>query len=229
MIGPVKVLVFGATGMIGQGVLRECLLDPAVTAVATVGRRPTDQRHAKLREITHADLLDLAPIADDLRGYDACFFCLGISSAGQSEEAYRRVTYDLPLAAARALVAVNPELTFVYVSGQGTDSTEQGPRMWARVKGKAENDLMALHDKAYMFRPGYIQPLHGIRSRTRLYRLAYVVLKPLYPVLKRLFPASVTTTERIGRAMINVAARGAPERVLDSRAINAAATADATA
>jgi uncharacterized protein YbjT (DUF2867 family) len=218
-----RVVVFGATGMIGQGVLRECLRDPAVTSVLTVGRTVTGQRHPKLREITHADLADLTPLGTDLDGLDACFFCLGVSSTGRSEDAYRRVTYDYAMAAARPLVARNPGLTFIYVSGQGTDSTERGRSMWARVKGKAENDLLALHDKAYMFRPGYIQPMHGARSRTRVYRLAYVVIAPLFPVLKRLFPTSVTTTERLGRAMINVASNGAPKRVIDSNDINALA------
>jgi uncharacterized protein YbjT (DUF2867 family) len=217
-----KVVLFGATGMIGQGVLRECMLDPAVTAVLTVGRNPTGTQHAKLREISHVDLTDLTPIQDELRGYDACFFCLGVSSAGMSEEAYRRITYDYTMAAARVFAAQDPEATFIYVSGAGTDSTEQGRTMWARVKGKTENDVLALLPNAYMFRPGYIQPMHGVKSRTRLYRLVYVVAVPLYPVVRRLFPKSVTTTETIGRAMINIAAKGAPTKVLNPSDINAA-------
>jgi uncharacterized protein YbjT (DUF2867 family) len=218
-----RVVLFGATGMIGQGVLRECLLDETVTQVLTVGRTPTGQQHPKLREVTHADLADLTPIQSDLRGYDACFFCLGVSSAGMSEDAYRRITYDYTMAAARVFAAQDPDATFVYVSGAGTDSTEKGRTMWARVKGKTENDVLSLLRGAYMFRPGYIQPMHGIRSRTRLYRMVYVVTVPLYPVLRRLFPKSITTTESIGRAMINVAAKGAPTRVLDPSDINAAA------
>jgi len=218
-----KVVLFGATGMIGQGVLRECLLAPAVTEVLTVGRAPTGKQHAKLREVTHADLGDLTAIEGDLRGADACFFCLGVSSAGMSEDTYRRITYDYTMAAARVFAALDPEATFVYVSGAGTDSTERGRSMWARVKGKTENDVLALLPNAYMFRPGYIQPMHGVTSRTRLYRALYVVAKPLYPVLRRLFPKSITTTETIGRAMINIAARGAPKRVLDPSDINAAA------
>ena len=218
-----KVALFGATGMIGQGVLRECLLDPTVTQVLTVGRAPTGRQHAKLREITHADLTDLGPIEAELRGSDACFFCLGVSSAGMSEDAYRRITYDYTMAAARVFAAQDPNATFVYVSGAGTDSTEKGRSMWARVKGKTENDVLALLPNAYMFRPGYIQPMHGITSRTRLYRALYVVAVPLYPVLRRLFPKSVTTTEAIGRAMINVAAKGASTRVLGPTDINAAA------
>jgi uncharacterized protein YbjT (DUF2867 family) len=217
-----RVVLFGATGMIGQGVLRECLLDPAVTEVLTVGRAASGKQHAKLREITHADLGDLTAIEGDLRGADACFFCLGVSSAGMSEDAYRRITYDYTMAAARVFAAQDPQATFVYVSGAGTDSTEQGRSMWARVKGKTENDVLALLPNAYMFRPGYIQPMHGVTSRTRLYRAAYVVTKPLYPVLRRLFPRSITTTETIGRAMINVATKGAPKHVLDPSDINAA-------
>jgi uncharacterized protein YbjT (DUF2867 family) len=218
-----KVVLFGATGMIGQGVLRECLLDPVVTQVLTVGRAPTGKQHAKLRELTHADLADLGPIEADLRGYDACFFCLGISSVGMAEEAYRRITYDYTMAAARVFAAQDPQATFIYVSGAGTDSTEKGRSMWARVKGKTENDLLALLKNSYMFRPGYIQPMHGIKSRTRLYRAAYAIGVPLYPVLRRLFPGFATSTEAIGRAMINVAARGASTRVLEPRDINAAA------
>jgi uncharacterized protein YbjT (DUF2867 family) len=217
-----RVVLFGATGMVGQGVLRECLLDPAVTEVLTVGRSATGQRHAKLREVTHSDLADLAPIEGDLGEHDACFFCLGVSSTGMSEDAYRRITYDYTMAAARVFAAHNRDATFIYVTGAGTDSTERGRSMWARVKGKTENDVLALLPNAYMFRPGYIQPMHGIKSRTRLYRLMYVVAMPLYPVLRRLFPKSVTTTETIGRAMINIATRGAPTRVLDPSGINAA-------
>jgi uncharacterized protein YbjT (DUF2867 family) len=216
-----KVILFGATGMVGQGVLRECLLDPLVERVLTVGRTATGQRHEKLTELVHADLYDLAPVAETLAGYDACFFCLGVSSTGMSEEAYRRVTYDLTMSVAQLLVAENPNLTFVYVSGEGTDSTERSRRMWARVKGQTENALLALPFQAYAFRPGYIQPVHGITSKTRLYRLLYTVTTPLYPVLRRLAPKHVTTSEQIARAMIGVAAHGAPKRILENPDINA--------
>ncbi|MFD1543238.1 epimerase [Nonomuraea guangzhouensis] len=214
-----KVIIFGATGMVGQGALRECLADDRVEAVLTVGRTPTGRTHGKLREITHSDLLDLTPIEADLSGYDACFFCLGVSSAGMSEKDYRRVTYDYTLTAGDTLARLSPGSTFVYVSGVGTD--EHGRAMWARVKGQTENALLALPLEAYMFRPGYIQPMHGITSRTTWYRLAYVVMAPLYPVVRRLFPTAVTTTEQIGRAMITVAERGAPQRVLGPLEINA--------
>ncbi|MGW4406487.1 NAD-dependent epimerase/dehydratase family protein [Nonomuraea sp. NPDC004702] len=214
-----RVIIFGATGMVGRGVLRECLLDERVTAVLTVGRSPTGTVHPKLRELLHSDLSDLSAVKDELSGYDACFFCLGVSAAGMSEQEYRRVTYDYTLAAGTTLARLSPSSTFVYVSGAGTDA--HGRAMWARVKGATENALLALPFHAYMFRPGYIQPMHGVTSRTRWYRLAYVVAAPLYPLLRRLFPASVTTTERIGQAMITVAERGAPERILGPAAINA--------
>lgn len=212
-----KVIVFGATGMVGQGVLRECLLDPDVTDVLTIGRTATGQNNPKLREIVHADLLDFSAIERDMTGYDACFFCLGISSVGMSEERYRHVTYDITLAAARTLARLNPDMTFVYVTGAGTDSTEQGRVMWARVKGKTENDLLKLPFKAaYMFRPGAIQPLHGARSKTAWVHALYVATAPLWALLHRVAPKYVTTTEVIGRAMLGVAKRGYPKRILES-------------
>ena len=213
--------------MIGQGVLRERLLDARVTEVVTIGRKATGQQHPKLREVVHADLYDLTPIAADLAGTDGCFFCLGITSAGQTEEQYRRVTYDLTMAAARPLAAANPESTFIYVSGAGTDSTEQGRTMWARVKGATENAVIALPFHGYAFRPGYIHPMHGVTSRTRLYRLMYVVAKPLYPLARRIWPNQLTTSEAIGRAMVNIAAGGWPRTILDPKDINEAATSHA--
>jgi uncharacterized protein YbjT (DUF2867 family) len=219
----VRVVLFGATGMIGQGTLRECLLDPDVEAVLTVGRTATGQKSPKLREVVAADMLDLSPVADRLAGYDACFFCLGISSAGLGEAEYRRVTYDIAMVAARTLLARSPGLTFIFVSGTGADSSERGPVMWARVKGATENAILAMPFKAaYVFRPAFIQPRHGIRSRTKMYRVLYALLGPLFPVLKMLFPGQVSTTEEIGRAMIAVARRGAPKKVLENRDINAA-------
>ena len=215
-----KVVLFGATGMIGQGVLRECLLDPGVEEVLAVGRSATGQESPKLHEIVAADMSDLSPVADRLSGYDACFFCLGISSAGLSEAQYRHVTYDIAVAAARTLLAGNPGLTFIFVSGTGADSTERGPIMWARIKGATENAILALPFKAaYVFRPAFIQPRHGIRSRTKLYRVLYALLGPLFPVIRMLFPGQVRTTEEIGRAMISVARHGAPRRVLENRDI----------
>ena len=219
-----NILLFGATGMVGQGVLRECLLDPDVERVLVIGRAPTGQQHDKLVEIVHADLFDLAPIEAELAGWDACFFCLGISSAGMKEADYTRVTYDLTLAVAEVLARRNPAMSFVYVSGAGTDGSERGRSMWARVKGKTENALMRLPFKAaYMFRPGYVQPQHGIVSKTRLYRLVYAVVGWMYPLWNALFPGFVTTTEKVGRAMLHVVRSGAPAAVLENRDINAAA------
>ena len=175
-----KVILFGATGMVGQGVLRECLLDPGVESVLAVGRSPTGQRHAKLREIVHDNFLDFSAIESQLTGFDACFFCLGVSSVGMNEERYRHLTYDITLAAATTLAKLNPGMVFIYVTGRGTDSTEQGRLMWARVKGKTENDLLKLPFKAaYMFRPAGIQPLHGIRSKTAWVQAIYVATAPL--------------------------------------------------
>jgi uncharacterized protein YbjT (DUF2867 family) len=220
----VKVLVFGATGMVGQGALRECLLDSRVEEVTTVVRAPTGQTHPKLREIVHRDLQDLSAIEDRLAGHDACFFCVGVTSAGLGEAEYRRVTCDIALAAAQALLRRSPGLTFVFVSGAGADSTEQGRVMWARVKGATENALLRLPFKAvYVFRPAVIQPRHGIRSRTGWYNAIYAVTWPLVPVIRLLAPRYVTTTEDVGRAMIEVAAHGAPRRVLENGDINAAA------
>jgi uncharacterized protein YbjT (DUF2867 family) len=218
-----NVILFGATGMLGQGVLRECLLDPQVARVLAVGRTASGRRDAKLTELVHADLTDLAGIEERLAGYDACFFCLGVSSAGLSEDAYRRITYDITVAVGQVLARHNPGMTFIYVSGQGTDSTERGRSMWARVKGRTENALLAMPLQTYLFRPGFIQPVHGATSKTRLYRVLYRLAAPLTPVLRLVVPKHITTTERVGRAMINVARDGAPERILENPDINAAA------
>jgi uncharacterized protein YbjT (DUF2867 family) len=217
-----KVVLFGATGMVGQGCLRECLLDAGVDSVLVVGRNPTGQRHAKLREIVHDNFFDFSGIESQFAGYDACFFCLGVSSVGMSEERYRHLTYDITLAAATTLSKLNPGMVFIYVTGRGTDSTEQGRLMWARVKGKTENDLRKLPFKAaYMFRPAGIQPLHGIRSKTAWYQALYVVAAPVLTLLNRVAPKYVTTTEQVGRAMIKVARDGYPRAVLESEDINA--------
>jgi uncharacterized protein YbjT (DUF2867 family) len=216
-----KVIVFGATGMVGQGVLRECLLDADVKSVLAVGRKETAQRHDKLRELVHRDFHDFSAVARELSGWDACFFCLGVSSAGMSEADYQRVTYDVTVAAGEVLSRQNPGMTFIYVSGACTDPSERGRTMWARVKGKTENALLRMPFKAvYLFRPGYIQPLAGITSKTRLYRVIYAVVGPMFPVWKKLFPKYVTTTELVGRAMIELARHGDPRRVLENRDIN---------
>jgi uncharacterized protein YbjT (DUF2867 family) len=218
-----KVVVFGATGMIGSGVLLECLRDPRVTAVLTIGRSRARQEHTKLTQIRHEDFLSYDTVRGRLVGYDACFFCLGVSAVGMSEPDYQRMTYDITIAAAEALLAANPDMTFCYVSGRSTDSTERGRMMWARVKGKTENRLLAMSQRSYMFRPGFIQPVHGVRSKTRLYALIYDITRPLYPILRRLFPNAMSTSDGLGRAMIAVADRGYAKRVLEIEDINALA------
>jgi len=215
-----NVLIFGATGMVGQGVLRECLLDSGVQSVLSIVRSASGEQHPKLRQLVHGNLLDYRAIEADLSGFDACFFCLGVSSAGMSEDDYTRITCGYTLAAAETLARLNPQMSFVYVSGAGTDSTEQGGSMWARVKGRTENALLRLPFKgAYMFRPGMIRPLHGARSKTAAYLISYTVLGPLLPLLHRIFPQQITTTEQIGRAMLVVARQGAPKHVLEIRDI----------
>jgi uncharacterized protein YbjT (DUF2867 family) len=223
-----NILIFGATGMVGQGVQRECLLAPDVHRVLTVGRAPTLTQHPKLTEIVRKDLLDYAEIENRLVGFDACFFCLGVSSSGMNEADYTRITHDIAVAAAQTLVRLNPQMTFVFVSGAGADSTERGRVMWARVKGKTENALLRLLCKAvYVFRPGIIQPLHGIQSKTAAYRVMYAFLRPLLPLARRLFPNYVLSTEQIGHAMLAAARHGAPKRVLEARDICALACTNA--
>ncbi len=218
----VKIILFGASGMVGQGVVRECLLDPDVEIVLLIGRRATGQQHPKLREIVRSDIGNLEPISDELRGYDACFFCLGVSAMGMSEADYRHTTYDLTVGAARTLSNLNPTMTFIYVSGMGTDSTEKGRTMWARIKGATENALLRMPFRAaYMFRPGGIQPMHGERSKAALSRMAYAVLGPVVPLLTRIAPKYVTTTERMGKAMLTVAKTGSQKHVLENADINA--------
>jgi uncharacterized protein YbjT (DUF2867 family) len=220
-----KIVLYGATGMVGQAVLRACLLDPRVRTVVSVGRTPIGRQHPKLREIITRDVADARAVVDDFSDARACLFCLGVSSAGMSEERYRKVTYDLTLSVARTAAAAHPGMTFVYVSGAGTDSTAQGRSMWARVKGRTENDIFALPLRGYAFRPGFIQPVHGERSRTRLYRLAYLASAPLTPVLRRVAPKYVMTSDDIGRAMLRVAESGADKQVLENLDIVALARA----
>jgi uncharacterized protein YbjT (DUF2867 family) len=212
-----KILLFGATGMVGQGVLRECLLATDVELVETVGRSTTGQQHSKLREVVASDLFDVAAYSDKLSGFDACFFCLGVSSAGMTEEAYTHLTYELATKIGELLTRLNPTMTFVYVSGAGTDGSEQGRSMWARVKGRTENALLRMGFRgAYMFRPGLIVPMHEIKSKTKAYRILYSMTKPILPLLRRAFPNQVVTTEELGLAML-LAARGkATKSVLET-------------
>jgi uncharacterized protein YbjT (DUF2867 family) len=217
-----NVLICGATGMVGQGVLRECLLDPGVDRVLVVGRHATGVRDPKVRDVVHGDLWNFAAIESELTGFDACFFCLGVSAMGMKEADYERVTYGITMAAAGTLARLNPQMTFIYVSGAGTDSSERGRMMWARVKGRTENAVLRLPFKAaFAFRPGAIQPVHGVQSRTAWYRVMYSVTGPLLPVLRRLMPGAILTTEELGRAMLIVARHGAPKPVLEARDIDA--------
>lgn len=215
-----RILILGATGMVGQGVLRESLLAQDVSEVVALGRSPVGKQAEKLREIVHANLFDLTDIESQLQGFDACFFCLGVSSVGMQETAYTHITYDLTLSVAHTLLRLNPLMTFVYITGAGTDSSECGKSMWARVKGKTENALLSLPFKAvYLFRPGVIQPMHGVQSRTLAYRLLYPLLWPFIAILRPLMPGTILTTENVGWAMLNAARRGDGDKVLESKDI----------
>lgn len=208
----IKAIITGATGMVGEGVLHECLQHPAVESVLVIGRRSCGVKHQKLREIIHTNFYDLAPIEQHLTGYNACFFCLGVSSIGMTEEEFYRPTYTLTMHVAATLSRLNQEMTFCYVSGSGTDSTEKGTVMWARVKGKTENDLMKLPFKnAYNFRPGFMRPTVGLKNTLSFYK--YV--NWLYPVLRKVFPKHVSTLGEVGLAMIQVAQHGYNHQVLE--------------
>lgn len=210
-----KVIIFGATGMVGQGVLRECLLAKDVEQVLAVVRKPTDVKHPKLRELIVADFADLTPVTEELAGYDACFYCLGVSSVGMDEAAYTRISYDFPIAAARVLAKLNPELTFVYVSGAGTNPA--GRQMWQRVKGRTEATVIEMFPNGYAARPGIIRPTHGVTSKTRLYRNIYTVAAPLLSLLDRVAPKYVTSSDKLGRAMLRAARGRFARHILENR------------
>jgi uncharacterized protein YbjT (DUF2867 family) len=212
-----KVIIFGATGMVGQGALNACLRDPEVSQVLLVGRTSTGQTDPRIRELVTPDLFALGAHAVDLSGYDACFFCLGISSSGMDEASYSRITHDLTLSVAKTLSQLNPEMSFIYLSGAGADSAERSRTMWARVRGATENALRRLPFKAvYIFRPGIIQPLDGIRSKTPSYQFFYSAMGPLLTPLRRLMPKVILTTDVMGRAMIGAVRRGSPKAVLEA-------------
>ncbi|MGB7922968.1 MAG: hypothetical protein WCF57_06960 [Pyrinomonadaceae bacterium] len=208
-----KVILFGTTGMVGQGILRECLRDDSVEVVLAVGRYSTDIKHPKLRELVLMDMFDFSAAGSDLEGYDACFFCLGVSSAGMSEADYTRLTFDLTMGWAKALARVNPAMMFVYVSGAGIG----GKAMWAQVKKRTEDALLSLFPNAYMFRLAMLRPIHGEVSKTRWTRVAYVLFRPLLPLVGAVAPGLVIGTEELGRAMLRVMREGAPKRVLENR------------
>jgi uncharacterized protein YbjT (DUF2867 family) len=223
-----NIIVFGASGMVGQGVLRECLLANDVDKVLVVGRSTTGQSHPKLTELAHRDFTDFTPVRTALTGYDACFFCLGVSAGGMSEAEYTAVTEGYTLAAARTILDVNPGSTFIYVSGTGTDSTAKGFTMWARVKGRTENALLAMpFGASFMFRPGLIRPMHGAVSKTKSYRVLYTLLGPVLPALQKLLPSSMTTTEAVGRAMLQAARGKASQKILENTDITALAATSA--
>ncbi len=211
-----RVIIFGGTGMVGRAVLLACLADATVERVLLVGRSPVEVDDPKVVQIVHSDFLDFGSIAPELAGYDACFFCLGVSAGGMTEPAYRRVTYFLTMAAGRELAAQNPAMRFLYISGAGTDSTERGRLMWARVKGETENAVLSLPFQGYALRPGYIQPMHGVRTKNRLYRNLYRLTGVLYPVLTRVAPKYVIASDQLARAMLHVAVAGSPKRILES-------------
>jgi uncharacterized protein YbjT (DUF2867 family) len=214
----VNVVLFGATGMIGGGVLTECLDDDGVASVVSVGRTPSGRRHPKLRDVVIPDLFDLGARADEIGGFDACLYCLGVSSAGMSEDAYRRVTLDLTVAVADVLERLEPDMTCCFISGAGSGS---GRAMWARVKGEAERVLLDRAFTTYVFRPGFIRPVKGARSRTPLYRALYALLRPITPAVQAIAPNSMTSTDVLGRAMIRAASDGFAKRILETPDINA--------
>jgi uncharacterized protein YbjT (DUF2867 family) len=220
-----KIVIFGGTGMVGQGALRACLHDPEVQQVLCVVRSPGLSAHPKLREIVHQDFLDFSPIENELTGLDACLYCLGVTSAGLNEDDYSRVIYGFTIAAANSLLKANPRISFIFVSGQGTDSTENGRTMWARVKGKTENALLAMPFRAAcMFRPGFILPLDGIRSKTSSYRVLYQFSGPLLSLARKVLPNYITTTRELGQAMLAAAKYGAQKRVVETSEIAALLT-----
>ncbi len=212
-----KVILFGASGMVGQAVLRECLEDDGVERVLAIGRSPIGRSHPKLRELVRKDLFDFTVTGEDLHGYDACFFCLGVSSAGMNEADYTRLTFDLTMGWANALARINPSMTFLYVSGAGTG----GKAMWAQLKGRTEAALLALFPSAYMVRLSALRPMHDEVSKTRWTRISYAILRPLLPLVQTIAPNTVISTEELGRAMIRVAREGAAKRVLETRDLRA--------
>lgn len=215
----IRAIITGATGMVGEGVLMECLQHPDVEAVLIVNRKPSGFAHPKLRELVHADFFNLASVEAQLAGYNACYFCLGISSVGISREEYKRTTFDLTMNFARLLAKLNPAITFCYVSGAGTDSSEQGKIAWARVKGATENALMQLLPSAYAFRPGFMKPTEGQKNIKSFFRwIAW-----MYPIGRKLFPGGFCTLKEVGLAMINVSAQGHPNHIIEVRDIVAIA------
>jgi len=212
----IKAILTGATGMVGEGVLHECLQHEDVEEVLIVTRRPSGITHAKLKEIVHPEFQYLTSIENKLTGYNACFFCLGVSSVGMKEAEYYKHTYLLTMNFATTLINKNPAMTFCYISGAGTDSTEKGRLMWGRVKGKTENDLMKLPFKAvYNFRPGIIQPTKGLKNTLSFYKY----LGWLIPIIRMFSPKSIVRLKELGLAMINAATKGYEKSIIEVKDI----------
>jgi hypothetical protein len=214
----INAIITGSTGMVGKAVLLECLAHPLVNSVLVINRKSIGLKHPKLKEIIHTDFFDLTPIENQLKGYNACFFCLGVSAMGLTEAQYHKYTYALTVHFATVVAKINPELTFNYVSGAGTDSSEKGKVMWARVKGKTENKLTTLFKEVYLFRPGAILPEKGVKSKVKTYNVLYAILTPFFPLLKKM--NSITTSSRVGQAMINSVLKGSAKKQLENSAIN---------
>jgi len=214
-----KVILFGSTGMVGQGVFLECLKSSEVEKILTVVRNPSYEKFPKVEELVHTNFQDFSVVQQKFAGYDACFFCVGVTSAGMNESDYTKITHDTAVAAAKAVI--NPKMTFIFVSGSGADSTEKGPIMWARVKGKTENAVLKMPFKgSYVFRPGLIQPMDGIKSRTKIYNILYPLLVPVVLLAKAVAPKSITTTRRVGKAMVTIAKSGTSQHILHNSDIN---------
>lgn len=219
-----KVVITGSTGMVGKGVLLVCLEDPRINEVLIINRSSLNMNHPKLKELLLEDFSKIAQFQSQLNNYDACYFCMGTSSVGMSEEDYTAITYDLTINFANVFIAASPNSSFIYVSGTGTDSSEKGKTMWARVKGKTENTLLAMPFKsAFMFRPGFIQPMRGIKSKTKLYQMFYTISTPIYPLLKLIFPKTLINTDQIGLAMITLIDKGSDKKWFENKDINAVA------
>jgi uncharacterized protein YbjT (DUF2867 family) len=212
----IKTIITGATGMVGEGVLHECLQHPDVDAVLVINRKPSGVTHPKLREIIHPDFFNLSAIEDQLRGYNACFFCLGVSSVGMNAEQYFQITYTLTIQMAETLSRLNPEMSFCYISGAGTDSSEKGRSRWARVKGKTENDLMRLpFRQVFAFRPGFIKPIPGLMHTHGFYK--YITW--LFPLGRALYPSGFCTLQELALAMIRVVKQGYERKIIEGRDI----------
>ena len=214
----INAIITGTTGMVGKAILLECLEHPSVNSILVINRKSIGLKHPKLKEIIHSDFFDLSPIQHELKGYNACFFCLGVSAMGLNEAQYHKLTYDLTVHFAETVAKENVEMTFNYVSGAGTDSSEKGKTMWARVKGKTENKVASLFNEAYLFRPGAILPEKGVKSNVGWYNAVYVVLRPFFPLLKKM--DSITTSSRLGEAMINSVLHGYAKKHLENTDIN---------